>query len=302
MEKQSKTVYTGSRSGHKKEFKPGSFFGGLAMDIVLWVFSLMCIFPMVWMLYNSLKEKRVFNADKLAIPGLFGAPAPTIKNYVDIVTNKDYQLAQSMLNSLLTTGLSILFIVLFSFIVGYILSRVKGWWNRPLYLMFLSGMLIPIHALLVPIYVLFSGMNLSNHWFTLLLPYISFGLPMGIFLMEGYVKSIPVSMEEAASIDGSSFSRTLWSIIMPMCRPILVTIAIIQIFGCWNEFSFALVLLDDRNLYTVPLALTQFKGQFGSDYPKQMAAMLLTMSPIVVLYFIFSKHIIKGMVAGAVKG
>ena len=125
---------------------------------------------------------------------------------------------------------------------------------------------------------------------------------MGIFLTEGYVKGIPVALEEAASIDGAAFSRTLWTIIFPLCRPILVTIAIIQIFGCWNEFSFALVLMNDVNLQTVPLALTQFKGQFASDYPKQMAAMLLTMSPIVVLYFMFSKHIIKGMVAGAVKG
>ena len=299
MAKQSKTVVMRKK---KTTFQPGRFFGGLAMDIVLWIFSLACIFPIVWMLYNSLKEKRVFNSDKLSIPGLFGAEAPTLKNYTDILSNSDYQLGQSMWNSLLTTGLSIICIVLFSFIVGYILSRIKGKWNRPLYLMFLSGMLIPIHALLVPIYVLFGGLNLNDKWFTLLLPYISFGLPMGIFLMEGYVKGIPTSMEEAAAIDGSSFSRTLWSIIMPMCRPILVTIAIIQIFSCWNEFSFALVLLDNKNLYTVPLALTQFKGQFGSDYPKQMAAMLITMSPIVILYFAFSQQIIKGMVAGAVKG
>ena len=294
-----------SSSGQsKKDYsaKVGRGIGGLLMDIVLWVFSLACIFPVVWMFYNSLKEKRVFNADKLSIPGLFGAQAPTLKNYIDILSNKDYQLGQSMANSLLTTGLSVLLIVLFSFIVGYILSRIKGKWNRPLYLMFLSGMLIPIHALLVPIYILFGGLNLNDKWFTLLFPYVAFGLPMGIFLVEGYVKGIPTSMEEAASIDGCSFSGTLWRIIMPMCKPILVTIAIIQVFGCWNEFSFALVLLDSRDLYTVPLALTQFKGQFGSDYPKQMAAMLLTMSPIVILYFAFSKQIIKGMVAGAVKG
>ena len=282
--------------------KAGRLLGGTAMDIVLWIFSLACIFPVVWMFYNSLKVKRVFNADKLSIPGLFGAQAPTLKNYTDILSNKDYQLGQSMFNSLVTTGLSVLLIVLFSFIVGYILSRIKGKWNRPLYLMFLSGMLIPIHALLVPIYILFGGLNLNDKWFTLLFPYVSFGLPMGIFLVEGYVKGIPASMEEAASIDGCNFSGTLWRIIMPMCKPILVTIAIIQVFGCWNEFSFALVLLDSRELYTVPLALTQFKGQFGSDYPKQMAAMLLTMSPIVILYFAFSKQIIKGMVAGAVKG
>ena len=286
----------------KKEFKPTSFFGGLAMDIVLMIFSITCIFPMVWMIYNSLKEKRTFNSDKLSIPGLFGAPAATTKNYVDILTNKDYDLLNTMLNSAITTGISIICIVLFSFIVGYILSRIAGKWNRPLYLLFLSGMLIPIHSLLVPIYVVFKEMNMTNQWFTLLFPYISFGLPMGIFLVEGYVKGIPVSMEEAAAIDGSSFSRTLWSIILPMCTPILVTVAIIQIFSCWNEFSFALVLLSSKERFTVPLGLTQFKGQFGSDYPKQMAAMLLTMSPIVVLYFIFSKQIIKGMVAGAVKG
>ena len=99
-----------------------------------------------------------------------------------------------------------------------------------------------------------------------------------------------------------TFSRTLWTIILPICKPILVTVAIIQVFGNWNEFSFALVLIKDVALQTVPLALTQFKGQFASDYPKQMAAMLITMSPIVILYFAFSKEIIKGMVAGAVKG
>ena len=115
----------------------------------------------------------------------------------------------------------------------------------------------------------------------------------GDFLVEGYVKTIPVSLEEAAAIDGSSFSNTLWRIILPITKPILVTVAIIQIFSCWNEFSFALVLIKNVSLQTVPLALTQFKGQFASDYPKQMAAMLITMSPIVILYFAFSKQIIE---------
>ena len=286
----------------KSTVKATTRIGGILMDAVLWLFSLSCIFPLIWMAYNSLKIKRVFNADKLSIPGLFGAKAPTLENYTRILTNKDYHLFESMWNSVRTTAISILCIVLFSFVVGYILSRIKGKWNRPLYLLFLSGMLIPIHSLLVPIYVVFMELGMNNQWYTLLLPYVSFGLPMGIFLVEGYVKSIPASMEEAAAIDGSSFSNTLWRIILPMCKPILVTVSIIQIFSCWNEFSFALVLMKSVSLQTVPLALTQFKGQFASDYPKQMAAMLLTMSPIVVLYFAFSKHIIKGMVAGAVRG
>lgn len=270
---------------------------GFFMNLVLMVFSLSCIFPIVWMVYSSLKEKRAFNADIIGLP-----KAPTLMNYTRILTNSDYHLGESMWNSVRTTVISIVLIVLFSFIVGYILARVRFKLNRVLYVMFLMGMLIPIHSLLVPIYVVFQRCGISNQWYTLLLPYVSFGLPMGIFLVEGYVKSVPVSLEEAAAIDGSSFTHTLWTIIFPICKPILVTVAIIQVFSCWNEFSFALVLIKDVSLQTVPLALTQFKGQFASDYPKQMAAMLITMAPIIVLYFAFSKQIIKGMVAGAVKG
>ena len=270
---------------------------GFFMNLILWIFSLSCIFPIVWMLYSSLKEKRAFNADIVGLP-----KSPTLINYTRILTNPDYHLPESMFNSFRTTALSILLIVAFSFIVGYILARVRFKLNRVLYVMFLMGMLIPIHSLLVPIYVVFKKCNISNQWFTLLLPYVSFGLPMGIFLVEGFVKTVPVDLEEAAAIDGSNFTHTLWTIIFPICRPILVTVAIIQVFSCWNEFSFALVLIKDVGLQTVPLALTQFKGQFASDYPKQMAAMLITMSPIVILYFVFSKQIIKGMVSGAVKG
>lgn len=280
-----------------KTNRPGKLIGGFFMNLVLWIFSLSCIFPLVWMLYSSFKEKRVFNADIIGLP-----KSPTLLNYIRILTNKDYHLGESMWNSVRTTVLSIVLIVLFSYVVGYILARVRFKLNRVLYAMFLMGMLIPVHSLLVPIYVVFRNCGLSNRWFTLLLPYISFGLPMGIFLVEGYVKGIPVSLEEAAAIDGSTFSKTLFQVILPICKPILVTVAIIQVFSCWNEFSFALVLIKSVGLQTVPLALTQFKGQFASDYPKQMAAMLITMAPIVVLYFAFSKQIIKGMVSGAVKG
>ena len=270
---------------------------GIFLNLVLILFSITCIFPLVWMIYSSLKEKRAFNADIIGLP-----KNPTLVNYIRILTNSDYHLGESMMNSVRTTVLSVFLIVLFGFIVGYILARVKFKGNRALYGMFLMGMLIPIHSLLVPIYVVFNKVGISNKWFTLLFPYVAFGLPLAIFLVEGFVKGIPVALEEAAAIDGSSFSRTLWSIILPICRPILVTIGIISTFGNWNEFSFALVLIKDQALQTVPLALTQFKGQFASDYPKQMAAMLITMSPIVILYFVFSKEIIKGMVAGAVKG
>ncbi len=284
-------------AGKKDKRGPGHVILAIVLNAILILFSFSCIFPLLWMFNSSLKEKRVFNADIIGI-----VKSPTLKNFKDILSNSNYHLGQSIWNSARTTILSVFFIVLFAFIVGYILARVKFKLNRFIFAIILMGMLIPQHSLLVPIYVVFKKCGLSNHWFTLLFPYVAFGLPMAIFLVEGFVKTIPYELEQAAAIDGCGFSKTMFSIIMPICKPILVTVAIIQSFGCWNEFSFALVLIKSQALQTVPLALTQFTGQFNSDYPKIMAAMLVTMAPIVILYFVFSKEIIKGMVAGAVKG
>lgn len=287
----------GTNNGKKSEFSLGRGILSVMLNGIMILFSFTCIFPLIWMLYSSLKVKREFNADIIGLPS-----SPTMSNFVKVLTNPDYHIADSVINSIRTTAISVFFIVLFGFVVGYFLSRVNFKGNKIVWLMLLMGMLIPIHSLLVPIYVVFNATGLSNKWFTLLIPYIAFGLPISVFLIQGFVKGIPTALEEAASIDGCSFSGTMFRIIMPICKPIMVTIAIIQTFSCWNEFSFALVLLKDAGLQTVPLAMTQFTGQFSSDYPKIMAAMLITMSPIVALYFAFSKQIIKGMVAGAVKG
>ena len=141
---------------------------GIFMNLILWIFSLSCIFPIVWMIYSSLKEKRVFNADIVGLP-----KSPTLINYTRILTNPDYHLPESMFNSFRTTALSILLIVAFSFIVGYILARVRFKLNRVLYVMFLMGMLIPIHSLLVPSMSYSKSVIFPNQWFTLLLPYVS---------------------------------------------------------------------------------------------------------------------------------
>ncbi len=150
------------------------------LNFLMIVFSASCIFPLVWMFYSSLKTKRVFNADIIGLP-----KEPTFSNYIKIMTNQDYHIGQSMMASVRTTVLSLFFIVLFGFIVGYILSRIKFKGNRILYVMFLMGMLIPVHSLLVPIYVVFNKTGLGNQWFTLIIPYVAFGLPMAVFLVGG---------------------------------------------------------------------------------------------------------------------
>lgn len=175
-------------------------------------------------------------------------------------------------------------------------------WRMGLYGYFLLGIVIPIHALMIPMYVLFKKTNIINRWFTLPVAYIAFGMPIAIFLVESYIHSIPIEIEEAATIDGCSFSRRLFYIMLPICKPVLVTAGIIQSFTCWNEFSFALVLISKNNLVTLPVGMTLFKGQYSTDYPSMMAAMFLSILPAIIIYLMFSKQITKGMVTGAVKG
>lgn len=269
----------------------------VVLNLIMLIFSLSCIFPLIWMFYSSLKLKREFNADIIGLP-----PHPTFDNFARVLTNPDYHISDSVVNSLRTTTISVVLIVFCGFIIGYFLARFDFKGKKVIWVMLLMGMLIPIHSLLVPIYVVFNNLGLSNQWFTLIIPYVAFGMPISVFLVQSFIKGVPNALEEAASIDGSSFSRTLFCIILPICRPVLITVAILQTFACWNEFPFALVLIKDATLQTVPLAMTQFTGQFSSDYPKIMSSMLITMAPIVILYFAFSKQIIKSMVMGAVKG
>lgn len=264
-------------------------------NLILMIFSITCVYPAIWLLYSSLKDKAEFYNNPVALPS-----HPSFQHYIDIFTKS--KILVWMGNTVRNSAISLVFIIMIGFITGYFLSRYRFKGRKFLYGYFLLGMLVPVHALMVPMYVLFTKTGMTDQWFTLILPYTALSLPIAVFLVESFVQSVPVEVEEAAAIDGSSFHRTLFSIIMPMCKPILVTVGIIQFFYVWNEFTFALILINSEQLMTVPVGITLFKGQFTTDYPKMMTAMLVAILPAVILYFSFSKQIIKGMVAGAVKG
>lgn len=269
--------------------------GALVQNLILLVFSITCIFPAVWLFYSSMKSKAEFNANPIKLPtGL------NFEHYIEVLTKSN--IIQWMGNTVRNTVLSLLLVILIGFIVGYFISRFRFRGRKLMYGYFMMGMLVPIHALMIPMYVLFTKTGMGDSWYTLIFPYTAFGIPIAVFLVESYVQNIPKELEEAAAIDGSSFSRTLFTIILPVCLPILVTVGIIQFFSTWNEFTFALILISKETLKTVPVGLTIFKGQYSTDYPRMMTAMLLAILPAMIIYFMFSKQIIKGMVAGAVKG
>ena len=275
--------------------KVGKSIGKVICNGLLLVFSFSCIFPMVWIFYSSFKTQAEFTQSSTALP-----QALNLKNYISVFTQT--KLGMYMLNSARNTILSVLIIIVFSFLAGYVLSRYRFRGRSLIYNYFIMGMLIPVHALLVPMYVQLRQSGLTNHWYTLLFPYVAFGLPISIMLIESYIASIPKELEEAAAIDGCGFFRCLFQIVFPLAMPILSTVAIIQFFAVWNEFSFSLILVNSDTLRTVPVGLTMFKSAYTVDYPRLMAGIMTTTIPVMILYFVFSKRIIEGMVAGAVKG
>lgn len=267
----------------------------LFTNLILWLFSFTFLFPIVWLIYSSFKTQAQFDANSVALPTTI-----TFKNFIQVLTTSS--LPKYMLNSLVVSSVAVVLILLCSFIIGYFLSRFQFKFRNLVYGIFLIGMLIPIHSLMVPMYIIFTKLGLTDHWFTLVIPYTAFQLPIGIYLVESYIQSIPRELEEAAAIDGASFTRTLFTIVLPMTIPVLTTAGIISLFYCWNEFSFALILTSKEALRTVPLGLTLFKGSFMTNYPVMMASMVIAIAPTLIIYGCFSKNIIKGMVAGAVKG
>lgn len=269
--------------------------GALILNILVMILSLSAIFPIVWLIYSSLKTEREFALSIASLP-----VHPTFENYVNAI--KTAKMHIYFFNSLFTTVISVILIVIFSFIVGYFFARYQFKGRTLLYTMFLAGMLIPIHALLVPLFVQFKVFGLLDRRITLIFPYVGLGLPMAIFLMENFIRDIPHEIEEAAYIDGATLTQTLFRIILPICKPIISTVVILSALSTWNEFSFALVLIKSDALKTLPVGLTNFSSQYTVKYTQLMAAITIAILPVIITYLAFNKKVIQGLVAGAVKG
>lgn len=277
--------------------KPFSYYASVvAVNVVPMLYALTCVFPIVWLLYTTFKTQTEFSIDVLALPKSW----TNFTNYA-YVLNK-MPILQAMLNTLRITSIVLVLVLFFAFVNGYFMARFRFRGKGPLSLMYMSNLLIPIHAILVPVYILFSKLGLSNHWYSTIIPCVCMELTTSIFLVRSYLQSVPRELEEAASIDGSSFSRTMFSIVLPTVRPVLVTCGIISFFHVWNEFPFSLILFNDERYYTMPLMLMRFKGEYFTDYPRVMTSLFVAIIPALIIYSLFSKQIIKGMMAGAVKG
>jgi raffinose/stachyose/melibiose transport system permease protein len=280
---------------NKAAVKAGKTTGSIMLNVFMLVFSLLSIFPFIWMLYSSLKTEAEFALNIISLPR-----TPVFSNYINAI--KTGHMGEYTLNSLFNCVITIVLVALAAYIAAYFLSRYNFKYRTLVYGLFVAGMLIPVHSLMVPLFVEYRVAGLLNSRFTLLPVYLSFGMPMAVFLIESFIGSIPIELEEAALIDGSSMVRTMFTIIMPLCRPVLATVVILTFMNTWNEFPFALVLIRDNALKTIPIGLRNFQGAYTAQYTQFMAGMAVSLIPVMVVYVLFYKKIIVGMTAGTVKG
>jgi len=260
------------------------------------VVSIGSIFPLVWLIDFSFARSNEFYTDKLLI---WPEKLQWINYYLALTDGK---VPQYLFNSILVATISVVLIVVLSIMMSYAFTRMKWKLNKIFLNTVLLGIMIPIHATLLPNFLTFSSLNMTDSPFALILPYVAFGLPQATFIMTGFMYTVPESLEEAALIDGCGIFGILFKVIFPVLKPAIITVVITSYIAVWNEFIMAATFLTSDRFRTLPFSVYNFAGMYTSNYAAQFAVMVLAALPSLIIYIILNKHITKGIMAGAVKG
>jgi raffinose/stachyose/melibiose transport system permease protein len=254
------------------------------------------LFPLLWVFdYSLQKSGDLFGNELLKFPA-----HPQWGNYLRAWV--DGRIVRYALNSLWVVSASTAVATLLAFCMGYAIVRME-WRLKALALTAVTlGMVVPIHATLLPNFIWFGYFHLIDTHLGLIIPYVAFTLSFDTLVYIGHFKNLPRALEEAALMDGASWPRILWSIVVPLSLPATVTVAVMTFLANWNEFIMANTYLATDDLRTLPFSIIRFQGEYSSDYAVQFACMVLVALPPLVLYLIFSRSIMEGATAGAVKG
>lgn len=276
----------------RKKLSPGSVLTAIALLLL----AVIQIFPLVWLVDFSLcKSNQLFTSGILVWPDEL-----QWGNYVKAVTGSNF--LHYLFNSILVNVLAVLLVVVIAIMASFACSRMRWKLSGLVTLLLMMGLMIPIHATLLPNYMIFDRIGVLDTIFALLIPYVAFSLPQGFFLTSSYMDSVPRELEEAAVMDGCGVYRTLLVIVLPMMKSSITTVAIMTYLNNWNEFVMAMTFLSSPNWKTLPFAILEFTGQYSSDYAVQFAVMTLSALPAIIIYVLLNKHITKGVAMGAVKG
>ena len=270
------------------------------LTVVLGILSLAWIYPIFMILFNSLKkETSISTGTAFQIPnsGSFAG----LENYINALTSKGF--LSAFWYSLVITISSVVLILICCSMCAWFITRVKSWYSKALYYMFVFSMVVPFQMLMFTLSSTADRLHLSSPY-TICIIYLGFGAGLAVFMFCGFMKSIPLEIEEAAMIDGCNPLQTFFRVVLHILKPTLISVGILETMWLWNDYLLPYLVLDRTKGYmTIPILIQYFRGSFGKvEMGPMMASIMMNIIPIIIVYLLCQKHIIKGVAAGAVKG
>ncbi len=274
-----------------------------ASRIVTFVFIMICaawVMPIVIVAYNSFKENAYINLDAFKFPTKESFAG--LGNYIKTMTFGNYPMIKSIFYSVVITVGSTFLILLCTSMTAWYIARVNSRFSRFLYMLCVFSMIVPFQMVMFTLTTTSDMLKLNTPW-TIPVVYLGFGAGLAVFMFTGFVRSLPLEIEEAAAIDGCGPVRTFFSVVLPMLRPTLISVGILEVMWIWNDFLLPYRVLDINDYKTIPIHIQYLQGSYGTvDLGATMAAIMLSILPIIIVYLFCQKYIIKGVAAGAVKG
>jgi len=267
---------------------------GILFSILL-IIGVTVVYPLVWTFFGSVREETLFALNPWALPEQLD-----LRVYLEVLI--DYGIGRNTINSLVMASVGVLVSTSLALLASYGMARMRWRGSKAMMAFFLSGIMIPVHSTLIPLYVGLQPVRQIDERLALLIPYIVFSLPTAIFLLSNYMRSIPRSLEEAAVMEGCSLYKSFLHIIVPVTSPAIATVTIFSFMGMWNELLFALVFLQRAVVQTLPLGILRFTGLYTTQWQPTLAAIVIAMLPSLLLYLVLQERIIRGMTAGSLKG
>ena len=270
------------------------------LTIFFVILCLIWIIPIFEVLINSFKTNNAVNMDAFALPN--SETFVGFDNYVKGMTFGNYPFVKALGYSLLITVVSVILILLFTSMSAWYIARVNSKFSKFFYFLCLFSMIVPFQMVMFTLTFTADQLKLNTPW-TIPVVYLGFGAGLAIFMFVGFVKGLPLEIEEAAAIDGCGPVRTFFLVVLPMLKPTLISVGILETMWVWNDYLLPYLVLDRTKYMTIPILVQYLKGSYGTvDLGATMAVIMLSIIPIIIVYIFCQKHIIKGVAAGAVKG
>lgn len=263
--------------------------------LLLSVLALVFVYPMFLMIMTAFKSTREIFFDPFGLPNSWN-----FQPFIDVWQKANFNIY--FFNSIFVATAAIILLLFCASLAAYGIARFEFKMSNLIFMVFLAGIMIPIRLGILPLFILMRNLNLLDTRLSLILTYAASGMPMSVFILTGFFKTIPSDLGDAARVDGCNEFQIFYKIMLPLVRPALATVTIVNFVPWWNDFFFPLLFIKSDSLKTIPLGMTIFFGQYMTDWGLLFAGMVIASIPLLILYILMSKQFISGLTSGAVKG